>query len=228
MTSDITTTPPAPKRWRLSRRDVVAGTVILLALCGTFVYLSSGASLLVTFVPGTLFTWLAFAYLYRRRLELPEVATFLPVFVVTLAIQFAHFGEEFATGFYKDFALLYGGQPYATNLFVVFNMTAYAAFALGAVAALVRPVGFALIPALFFLVYGAIGNAITHTWWSIMLGEYFPGLVTAQLFWIAGPWALHILTGRRHRRFIIGFIVLWALILIPLLTIFAEPANLAP
>lgn len=222
MTSDITTIPPATERWRLSRRDFVAGTVILLALCGIFVYLSSGASLLVTFVPGTLFTWLAFAYLYRRRVQLPEVATFLPVFVVTLAIQFAHFAEEFVTGFYRDFALLYGGQPYSTNLFVVFNMTAYVAFALGAVGAMERPVGFALIPALFFLVYGAIGNAITHTWWSIMLGEYFPGLVTAQLFWIAGPWALHILTGRRHGRFIVGFIVLWALTLIPLITIFAD------
>ncbi len=225
MTSEITTTPPAPTRWRLSHRDMGAGTLLLIALCATFVHLSSGASLLVTFVPGTLFTWLAFAYLYRQRLELPEVGQFLPVFVVTLTVQLAHFAEEFATGFYRDFALLYGGEPYGTTLFVVFNMTAYAAFALGAVAALTRPVGVALVPALFFLVYGAIGNAITHTWWSIMLGGYFPGLVTAQLFWIAGPWALHVLTGRRHERFVVGFMVAWALVLIPLITLFAEPGN---
>lgn len=217
------------QRWALSTHHLGPATGIVLVMISTFAWLTSGASLLVTFVPGAVFVWVLFVHLVRTTQELPAPARFLPAFLVTLAVQFVHFAEEFVTGFPTDFALLYGGDPYDVNLFVVFNMTAYAVFALAAVVAVTqRALGFLLVPALFFLVYGAIANAITHTWWSVMLGGHFPGLFTAQLFWIAGPWALDTLTGGRHRRFLIGFFAVFAVVLVLLLTIFAEPGRLGP
>lgn len=228
MTGNFTALPLTQPRaiWRLSKRDVAVATMIVIVLCATFSWLSSGASLLVTFLPGAAFAWLTLVYLYRSRQELPDTATFLPVYVLTLSIQFVHFAEEFVAGFPTDFALLYGGQPYDVDLFVVFNMSAYFVFAAASALAFTKRLGFLLLPVLFFLMYGAIGNAIAHTYWSIMIGGYFPGLFTAQLFWIAGPWTLNTLTGGRHRRMIIGLIVAIAVVMIPLLTIFADTSSL--
>lgn len=70
------------------------------------------------------------------------------------------------------------------------------------------------------LIFGAIGNAISHTWWSLYLRSYFPGLVTAQLFWIGGPFVLYKLLGRR--KVVCAIIMLFALVLVPLLTIWAD------
>ena len=136
-------------------------------------------------------------------------------------MQFIHFAEEYVTGFSSKYPLLYGGVPYSEDLFVSFNMIPYSIFALACILAFTKNVRFLLIPPLFFIIYGAIGNAIAHTWWSIYLQSYFPGLVTAQIFWIAGPFVLYKLVGRRQIVFTI--IILFALVLIPLLTIFASP-----
>jgi hypothetical protein len=212
--------------WALTRHDVAVGTVMVLALSATFSWLSSGASLLVTFLPGAAFAWLTLVHLHRSGRELPDTATFLPAYVLTLSLQFVHFAEEFVAGFATDFALLYGGRPYDVDLFVVFNMSAYFVFAAAAVAAFTKRVGFLLVPVLFFLLYGAIGNAIAHTCWAIMVGGYFPGLVTAQLYWIAGPWALNTFTGGRHPRLVIGLTAGLAVVMVPLLVVFADTGNL--
>jgi hypothetical protein len=37
------------------------------------------------------------------------------------------------------------------------------------------------------LINSAIGHAISHTLWSLYLQVYFPGLVTAQISRILGP-----------------------------------------
>lgn len=228
MTINPTAVRPTEARttWRLNKHDVAVGTVIVIVLCATFSWLSSGASLLVTFLPGAAVAWLTLVHLYRSRQELPDVATFLPVYVLTLSIQFVHFAEEFVTGFPTDFALLYGGKPYDVDLFIVFNMTAYCVFAAAAVLAFTKRLGLLLVPVLFFLMYGAIGNAIAHTCWSIMVGGYFPGLVTAQLYWVAGPWALHTLTGRRHPRLVVGLTMGIAVVMVPLLAVFADTGSL--
>jgi hypothetical protein len=75
-----------------------------------------------------------------------------------------------------------------------------------------------LMPVLFFVVYGAIGNAVAHTCWSLSLRAYFPGLVTAQVFWVLGPLLLHLLLGSWRSVVAVGGS--FALVLIPLLTIF--------
>jgi hypothetical protein len=208
----------------VSRKDLVLGTVIALAMGTTFVFLSSGLSLIVTFVPGIAATWLTFAWLYAKRVALPQGREFIPAFAVLLAVQFLHFAEEFATGFRTQFPLLYDGAPYSANLFVIVNMCAYFAFTIACLLAFETRRWFLLVPAIFFIIYGAIGNAISHSWWSLYLGAYFPGLVTAQAYWVMGPLVLHKLLGRRVAVFAV--VGLFALVLMPLLTMSASPAAL--
>jgi hypothetical protein len=209
----------------LSTRDLIIGTVIALIMGTIFISLSSGMSLIVTFVPGLVFTWLVFVWLYTKRISLPDASKFLPVFFVALSVQFIHFAEEFTTGFYTKFALLYGGTPYSVNLFVIFNMVAYFIFTLACVLAFTRNLRFLILPVLFYIVYGAIGNAISHTWWSLYLQAYFPGLITAQLYWVAGPLVLNKLLGNRRDTLVV--ITLFAIVLIILLTVFAVPNALS-
>jgi hypothetical protein len=208
----------------LNRRDLVVGTAIALAMGSTFALLSSGLSLIVTFVPGVAVSWLTFVWLYLRRARLPSAAEFLPLFLVALAVQFVHFAEEFLTGFRVDFPLLYGGAPYSDGLFVTFNMVSYAVFVLACILVYTAGLRFLLIPVLFYAVYGATGNAISHTWWSLYLHGYFPGFVTAQLYWVFGPLLLYKLVG--GRRDALAIVVAFALVLIPLLTIFASPGPI--
>lgn len=208
----------------LSKKDLMIGTVIALLMGLVFMSLSSGMSLLVTFIPGIAFTWFTFVWLYVKKAKFPPGSDFLPVFFVALSVQFIHFAEEFATGFYTKFPLLYGGIPYSQNLFVVFNMVAYFMFTLACILAFTKNLRFLIIPALFYIIYGAIGNAISHTWWSLYLKSYFPGLITAQLYWVAGPLALNKLLGNRKELF--TMITLFAVVLVLLLLVFATPAGL--
>ena len=208
----------------LSKTDLIMGTMIALVMATAFTLLSSGLSLIVSFVPGIAVTWLTYVWLYIDKRQLPSGTAFLPVFFVALAVQFIHFAEEFITGFRASFPLLYGGTPYSADLFVTFNMVSYFIFTLACILALTKGFRFLLVPAMFFIIYGAIGNAIAHTWWSLYLGAYFPGLVTAQLYWLVGPFLLYKLVGRPAIALLIT--ALFALVLIPLLTIFAlSPAT---
>ena len=207
----------------LTRQDLVIGTIIAIAMAANFTLLSSGWSLIVTFVPGAVATALTFGWLYIKQTPLPAGPDFLPVFMGLLAIQFLHFGEEFATGFASAFPVLYGGVPYSPTLFVIFNMVAYFVFTVACLIAFGSGRWFMLVPALFFIIYGAIGNAIAHSWWSLYLGAYFPGLITAQAYWLAGPFVLSRVLGQRKAAFVT--VGVFALVLIPLLTIFASPQR---
>ena len=213
-------TPTATQSGALSKTDLIIGTIIALVMATAFTLLSSGLSLIVTFVPGIVVSWLTYVWLYLNKRHLPSGVVFLPVFFVALAVQFIHFAEEFTTGFRSSFPLLYGGTPYSADLFVSFNMAAYCIFGLTCILVFTRNLRFLLVPCLFFIIYGAIGNAISHTWWSLHLQTYFPGLVTAQLYWIVGPFVLSKLVGEPKVALMIT--ALFALVLIPLLTIFAS------
>jgi len=209
----------------LCTNDFVIGTVIALVMGTLFTLLSSGMSLIVTFVPGIIFSWLMYAWLFVKKVALPTSSAFLPLFFGLLTVQFIHFAEEFTTKFDTKFPLLYGGMPYSDNFFVTFNMIAYSIFALACLLAFTKNIRFLLFPALFFIMYGAIGNAISHTWWSLYLRSYFPGLAAAQIFWIAGPFILYKLVG--GRKVVFTIIILFALVLLPLLTIFASPGDMS-
>lgn len=179
----------------IKKKDVVIATFLSAFLFLLFCYLSSGYELIVTFALGIVFAYSIFITLYRRKIEPSEPLQVLPFFFGVLAWQFIHFSEEFSTGFATRFPLIYGGEPYTAQFFVVLNMVSYSCFALAAIFAFIRHKPVLLIPVLFFTAYGALGNAIAHTTWSLYFGEYFPGLYTAQMYWVLAPLLLRKLTG---------------------------------
>ena len=56
----------------LSTTDFVIGTGIALAMGASFSLLSSGLSLIVTFVPGVILAWLVYGWIYVKRMTLPS------------------------------------------------------------------------------------------------------------------------------------------------------------
>ena len=155
-----------------------------IAMATVFFAFSSGPSLRLTFVPGV-----ALAYaLYRLTCErgLPPPERILPLYLVSLAWQFIHFCEEYLTQFHERFPGLWGAPAYPRDLFVVFNMGAYALFCLGGLILLKRRTALAMIP-LFFIAYGVVGNALGHAAFCIAAGGYFPGAWTSLAYWVLGP-----------------------------------------
>ncbi len=200
---------------KLSRRDLGIALTIAAVMATLFVAIG-GKPLLVTFCIGLVGVAGVLVWFYRAGAPLPGAACY-PVYFATLAWQFVHFTEEYLTGFNTRFPELYGASPYSHQLFVIINMTSYAVFSLAAILMLTRRFGFMLTPMLFFVIYGAIGNAIAHSWWVIMTVGYFPGAFTAQLYWALGPLALWRLTGSAKATIIT--IAGMAAALIPILTL---------
>ena len=203
------------KNQRLTKTDFVIGTIIACMLLTIWIIGSSGMSLIATFVPGLVFAWLLFAFLYFKQIELPDYNVFLPLYFLTLGWQFIHFTEEFMTNFKEFFPLAYGGQSYSNNTFVAFNMCSYFVFIVTPVLVYFKRLKFLLVPVLFFIVYGALGNAIAHSWWSIYWGKYFSGLYTAQAYWIFAPLllAMFLKSKKLTGIFIIAMTIILALIL---------------
>jgi hypothetical protein len=140
------------------------------------------------------------------------------LFFTALAIQFLHFAEEFGTDFKTLFPVLYGGAAYSNSLFVTFNMVSYAAFTLSCLLVFYKSARFLLVPVLFYVIYGAIGNAVSHTWWVVHSQAYFPGFFTAQAYWIVGPWLLYRLLGSRLHT--AAAVAAFSAVLVPLVTVF--------
>ncbi|RVV99414.1 hypothetical protein EKE94_01625 [Mesobaculum littorinae] len=169
----------------LTRIDFGIGTVIALLMAGVFTWIG-GQALVSTFVPGLLVTWAIFLWMHLKQVALPDGHGLYPLYFSVLAWQLLHFSEEFMTGFRVQFPALFGGSPFSTELFVGINMVSYFLFVMAFIGAFAGGRRFLLVPVLFFVVYGALGNAIAHTYWVIDQGGYFPGFFTAQLYWVLG------------------------------------------
>lgn len=167
-----------------SKRVIAIATGMAIVMIAVFWIFSSGWSLRLTFVPGVVLAYALLLFTVARKA--PEPERILPAYLVAVAMQMLHFAEEYATGFYEQFPVLFGGAPYAPSTFVIFNMCAYFAFVLGAIMLYQKVREPMLIP-LFFITYGVIGNAVTHVIFAIMVGGYFPGLYTSLLYWVLAP-----------------------------------------
>ncbi|MDH8679036.1 HXXEE domain-containing protein [Fusibacter bizertensis] len=202
----------------LEKKSLVSNLIIASLMGILFWYMSSGLSLIVTFVVGVIFVFGLLLYLYKNQNLVWEKDKMIQLYLIMLSVQFVHFAEEYVTGFAEKFPLLYGGVPYSDNMFVIINMVSYFIFTITAMLVLTRNNYRVMTPMLFFIVYGAMGNAIAHTVWSIYLAGYFPGLYTAQLYWIVGPLMLNKVIGDWKKT--IGFITLYAIVLSSILIIF--------
>lgn len=166
-------------------RQLILACALALTLATGFALGSSGLSLIVTFVPGMALALLCWSLTSWRRAHDSERV--LPLYLAALGWQFIHFAEEYLTGFNEAFPALIDGSPaYPLDTFVTFNMVAYCAFSLAAVALLLgRAVP--MLAGWFFVAYGVVGNAIAHVVFAVVDGGYFPGLYTALGFFILGP-----------------------------------------
>jgi hypothetical protein len=205
-------------------KDVAIGTAVALIMGTAFVYVG-GKPLLLTFVPGLVVAWGILVWYHVSRAQLPSGSDLYPFYFGALAWQFIHFTEEFTTGFRLSFFPLYGHPPLSNQLFVGVNMFSYFAFTIGFILAFRFKLRFFLLPGAFFAVYGVIGNAISHVWWVILSGGYFPGFITALAYWIIGPILLARLLGSFKRAVIA--IACFAVILLPAIT-FGREARTPP
>lgn len=180
--------PGADLPRHLTRHDVAASILVGAVLAAAFWWLSPGWSLRVTFVPAVVVTLGLVVWWARSAVEVPGVTRLLPAYCAALTLQFIHFAEEYAAGFAERFPLRYGGDPIDPTVFVAFNMTAYAVFLLATVGLTTgRGPRLLIVPSLFYVVYGAIGNGLAHVAWAVEAGGYFPGLVTGAVYLVVGP-----------------------------------------
>ncbi|MCF8060491.1 MAG: hypothetical protein K9K67_14405 [Bacteriovoracaceae bacterium] len=195
-----------------------SNSIIALVMLQVFINLSHGKSLIVTFVPGVIFSYMLCLYLIRFHKDLSCKKHLFVIFLVALAVQFLHFGEEFSTEFYYRFPKLYGGETYSTTSFVTVNMISYALFLVSSLSIFSLNSSILLMPFIFFVVYGVCGNAIAHSYWSFDLEAYFPGLYTSFLYWILGPVLLYLILG--SKKGVAIFMGTFAIVLITLLKVF--------
>lgn len=205
----------------VSRRDFAGGTLLALIIGTTFV-LIGGKPLIVTFIPGLIVAWAIFAWLHVSQAALPKGGNLYTLYYAVFAWQFIHFFEEYVTGFRIQFPELYGAEPYSADLFVGINMFSYFVFAVGFILVFEKGLKFLLIPVLFYIVYGALGNAVAHVWWVIWKGGYFPGFFTALAYWFLGPLLLSRFVGSIWRACAITAV--FAVILVPAITLTMSPA----
>jgi len=169
----------------VNKRDAVVPAVIALLLIVLFFALSPGLGLIVTFVPSMVVAYVC--YLLTSYRAMPDPARVLPVYLLAVAVQCLHFSEEFATGFYTRWPVeIFHARPFDVTVFVLINLVSDAAFILAALA-IYKRVKIPMIIVWFFTIMGAIGNAVQHPIYAVMVGGYFPGLFTSFIYLALGP-----------------------------------------
>ena len=204
----------------LTKKDVLIGSAIAIFMGSVFIYIG-GTALLATFIPALLVAWLVFIGLYFKSVSLPKGTVFVPLFMVGIAWQFLHFTEEFSNHFSDLFPVLYGAPAFSHEKFIAINMISYFLFTLATVLVFAKGLRFLMIPVLFFVIGGALGNAIWHSWWVIWLNGYFPGFYTAQVYWVISFVLITALV--KSKRAALAIILLLATLLVPSLTYLSSP-----
>jgi hypothetical protein len=108
----------------------------------------------------------------------------LPLYAVGLLVFAAHFAEEYATGFYRQFPA-FAGYEWPAALFLAFNAGWFLVMVVAGIAAQ-RGQSFGFLFILFFAIGGGVLNGVGHILIAAILGRYFPGLVTAPLLLVIG------------------------------------------
>ena len=106
------------------------------------------------------------------------------LFFVGIGLQCLHATEEYATGFPERYPKLLGLTPWPGALFVSFNL-AWIAFWVLAATGLPSGRRITFFPAWFFAL-GMVMNLVAHPALALLVGGYFPGLVTSPAVGVAG------------------------------------------
>jgi hypothetical protein len=101
-----------------------------------------------------------------------------PFFLVSIAVHTLHFAEEYAGRLYQLVPPMFDLAPLPSRQFAVFNLIWIGIFFVSAVGVF-RRVRLALLPVWFMALIGGFGNAVIHSWISVRVGGYVPGLITS-------------------------------------------------
>lgn len=166
------------RRW-----DIVAPALIAIASIAIFFRVHPAQR--ISFAPAMVIAFIV--YMNTSYRAMPDPARVLPLYLIALALQFLHFAEEYVYGFHTRLPeALPWFPPFDENVFVVFNMIAYAIFLLAALG-LYKNMKWPMIIIWFYVIAGLIGNSIWHILLSLRVGGYFPGLLTSLGGWILAP-----------------------------------------
>ena len=112
-----------------------------------------------------------------------EMRNLVRILTLTTALQTLHFLEELVTGFHERFPELFGLPTMPLTFFVVFNLM-WIAIWLYAIKHLTSNQIFPRFAAWFLAIAGTL-NGLAHPGFALMVGGYFPGLVTSPLIGLA-------------------------------------------
>lgn len=155
-----------------------------------FWYSSRTITSVIIFIPGVIISYIfCLGYLKNRTTTADKL---LPWYLFAMAIQLIHFLEEYKTGFIEKLPALVDQVPYPLDDWIALNMIAYAVFVLGGIV-LHRRIHALLIIPVFFILIGVVFNGIAHVLLSLYVGGYFPGLITALIYIVLGPYLVRLM-----------------------------------
>jgi uncharacterized protein with HXXEE motif len=179
--------PPAST---VTLRDRVLGAMfVLAALAVQSLWMGRAAALLGAALVVAYLFWSA------NRWQKDPTAV-LPIYLIAVAVQCLHLGEEYLTGFQRRFPILVGYE-WSDARFVTFNLIWLAVFVLAALGAY-RHVPLAYLVILFFALGAGVANGAGHLLLMTTQGGYFPGGITAPLCLLLGILLLRRLFGEQR------------------------------
>src|SRR4051812_29714890 len=160
---------------------------VLIAIIAIIIFFLVHPAQRLSFVPVMVLALVC--YLRTSYREMPQIERVLPLYLAALAIQFLHFTEEYVYGFHQRVTEIMAGMPpFDVNVFVAFNMIAYALFLLAGLG-MSQGLKFPMIIVWFFAL-AFVGNSVWHLLLTLRVSGYFPGLYTSFPGWILGPMLL--------------------------------------
>ena len=136
---------------RRNQQEILIPLLVAMVMIGTFWWVSRTLSTVVIFIPAVIISYLFYFSTARKNPPVPYRV--LPLYLMTLAVQFFHFLEEYLTGFTVRVAELPGQSEMVMETWIIFNMCAYAVFVLGGIALLKKNKEFMIIPIFFVITY---------------------------------------------------------------------------
>jgi len=171
-----------PYIWQMKQPKFLVPTAFLIIMVIAFCTVSKGLSMILTFVPGLILSYIFYLLTVYRKV--PEHKGILPLFLLGIGWQGIHFAEEFLNGYQTAFPAMFGAEPYSDQQFLIMNMTAILFYCFAAAAMYLKIQGPWLI-SIFFIFFGGLINAAMHLVFNIVNQSYFPGFYTSLPFWLS-------------------------------------------
>lgn len=144
-------------------------------MVAVFVFMAQTASVFYLFAIGLIAAYIF--YMLTVYKKAPDFKWILPLYLLGIGWQAIHFAEEYLYGYHTAMGI-------DESRFVISNMVAILFYCFAGVAIYLKIQGPQLI-AIFFILFGGLGNAALHSFYFIKTGAYSPGFYTSLPFWLA-------------------------------------------